>query len=114
MSTLANTTWTLETDEGPGVTITLAFGPNAAPPGNSGGQGTMTVNDPSNPPPYTCPFYWTETGDGSFMLQLQNQDSGYSTLTTYAGTHANRAGSGWFTNFSVNFSDTKFSMMKSG
>lgn len=113
MSTLAKTTWTLESDDAPGVTTTLAFGPNSAPPGNSGGSGTMTVNDPSNPPPYTCPFAWVETGDGAFMLQLQNQNPGYSTLTTYAGTHANRAGSGWFSNFNINFSNTKFSMVKS-
>lgn len=114
MSTLANTTWNLEQDEMPSnITITLKFGPNQAPPNGSGGPGTMTIIDPTNPPPYDTPFVWVETGDGAFLLQLQNQSPSYTTLTTYTGTHANRAGSGWFSNFNVNFSKTKFSMVKS-
>jgi hypothetical protein len=114
MSTLANTTWSLEQDGMPSnITITLKFGPNQAPPSGSGGPGTMTIIDPANPPSYSTPFVWVETGDGAFLLQLQNQSPSYTTLTTYTGTHANRAGSGWFSNFNVNFSKTKFSMVKS-
>jgi hypothetical protein len=44
MSTLANTTWNLEQDDMPSnITITLKFGPNQAPPNQSGGPGTMTI-----------------------------------------------------------------------
>lgn len=105
MSSLANTTWNLTQDGEPGLITTVAFGPADAPPGRSGGFGTMTNSDGQTP------MVWVESGS-SFMIQLQDQDPGYATLTTYAGTHAEGAGSGWSSNFTIGFSASGFSLTR--
>ena len=109
MTTLAKTKWILVLDGVPSkdYSAQLAFGPSSAPPGCSGGQGTMV--DQSG----QTPFVWVEDGN-EFMFQLQNQSPAYSTLTTYSGVQRVNAGNGWSSNFLVNFSKTAFSMTKVG
>ena len=105
MSTLSKTTWTLQQDGGGAYSATVVFGANDAPPGRSGGTGTYTDSSGSTP------LVWVEQGS-AFMFQFQNQDPSYSTLTTYTGTHGEGAGSGWLSNFLVNFCNTGFSITK--
>ena len=100
MSSLANTSWNINIQGTGGV---LTFGASIAPPGQSGGNGNLLIQgDPT-------PFVWIEDGY-DFMIQLQNQNPGYSTLTTYNGNHRGGSGNGWFSNFLVNFCTTPFSM----
>ena len=109
MSNLANTTWKLTKDGVPPAqyAAVVAFGPLNAPPGAIGGQGTY-----QDPQSGSTPFFWVEDSKGGFMFQFQNQDPGYSTLTTYTGTHSDGAATGWSSNFSVGFSSTGFGMVK--
>ena len=104
MNSLAKTTWTYTPDNG-GPSAQLAFGPNIGPPGSSGGNGTYTDSSGATP------VVWVENGS-SFMFQQQNQNPQISTLTTSTGTHANGAGSGWTSNFLINFSAVGFSITK--
>lgn len=105
MNSLANTTWTLEQDGAGSYSATVSFGANSAPTGASGGNGTYTDTSGSTP------IVWVENGH-EFMFQQTNQDPGYATLTTYTGTHRSGAGSGWLSNFLVNFCNTGFSITK--
>lgn len=103
MTSLANTTWTLTLDGAEGYQATVTFGEAQYP---TGGSGNFSDNQGAN-----NSIYWVENTN-DFMFQMQNQDSSYTTLTTYTGHHATGAGSGWSSNFSVNASTTGFSIIK--
>ncbi|MEQ9277989.1 MAG: hypothetical protein RLN83_00725 [Balneola sp.] len=110
MSLLANTNWSLTITDNPD-TMTIKFGPSMGPPGTSGGMCTIEEDSPSGNT--STPYVWVEQGN-NFMLQAQNQNPGYSSLTTYSGTLTNGTGEGWFTNFLINFSNLSFSIKKIG
>ena len=108
--TLENTTWKMQIDDGGegDSSSELKFGPITAPPGCIGGSGSMTDSEGTS-----TPFVWVEEPDEyKFMIQLQNQSSDYSTLTTYSGSYSIVEGGGWFTNFNINFSHNSFSMTR--
>lgn len=79
MSTLSNTTWTINLASTGSVTFT--FNEN----GTASAGGSIV-------------WYWTESPDGSWMVQTLNPSLQNNVSMVYFGKHSGGQGNGYFTN----------------